>query len=118
MTKTPINTSLPRNPSVRLADKLNSTFIGKLTAKRSYKDGEQDKFVYEFEKISGDAPTTQLKDGAYREVQVDAGETVNLFGTTILNRAIDQVKIGAVLEIKYTGTGKKRLQMYDVAVIE
>lgn len=122
MGKRPLNTQLPSNPTVRLAEKLNSRFVGRyLTSKDVNISGKPSK-LYEFAAQEGDALIT-VKDGnTYREANVNPGDTVTVFGSKAIDTAMAGAVQGELIEIIFNGEkklkGGRRFNDYAVNVIE
>ena len=101
-----LTTSLPSHPTVRLVDKLNSTFTGKYAAVREVEIQGKPNRVYEFEVVRGDAPITRKQGDDYVLTQVNIGDRVTIFGTKAINQGMEQAQIGEVITFKFLG--KKR----------
>lgn len=117
-----LSTSLPNNPTVRLADKLNSTFIGKYVGSRDITLSGQPNKVYEFAVVSGDAPITKKVGEDYVEVRVSAGDIVSVFGSKAINQGMSEAQVGETISIKFTGQkrGKtgRRFNNFEMAVVD
>lgn len=123
MAKRPLNTALPTNPTVRLADKVGSRFVGRyLTSRDITIQGKANK-LHEFAALDGDALIT-IKDekGGYKEANVNEGDTVSVFGSKAIDTAVAQTKVGEVLEIIFNGEkklkGGRRFNDYAIAILE
>lgn len=111
-------------PTVRLADKTGSRFVGKFVQARSIKidNGTKNATIYEFGAVEGDALIT-VKDGnTFREADVNPGDTVTVFGSKAIDIAMAQVNPGETVEIIFNGQkklrGGRRFNDYAVAVLE
>lgn len=104
-------------PTVRLKDKEGARFIGRFLGKK--KDAVPTKrlpAIYEFAAIGGDAPIS-IKTGPkqFQTVDVNEGDTIALFGTTVLDNKLEEAEKGRVLAITYLGIPEgKAYQDYDV----
>lgn len=107
MPKRTVDTGLPTNPTVRLADKVGSRFVGEyLTVRDVTVSGKPNK-LYELAAIDGDALIT-IKDpkGGYREAEINEGDTVSLFGSKAIDIAFAQAEPGEVVELIFNGEKK------------
>lgn len=122
MVKRALSTELRSNPTVRLADKLGSRFVGKyLNSKDVTINGKSNK-LYEFAAIDGDALITVKEGGTYKEANINAGDTVTVFGSKAIDTAMVQVNSGETVEIIFNGQknlkGGRRFNDYAVAILE
>ncbi len=117
-----LNTQMQSTPTVRLADKLNSTFTGRYTASRDIEMQGKPNKVYEFAVVRGDAPITRKSGDTYVETTVSAGDLVSIFGSKAINQGMDGAKIGEVITFKFLGQkkgkGGRRFNSYDMTVEE
>lgn len=113
-------------PTVALTAKVGAIFVGKClqgrkAIKSSFKDPETGDFkmrgVYEFAIEDGDMPV-QIKVGpkAYAEVKVKVGDKVSLFPPSRLDGALDSVKVGDRVRIKYLGRDGQA-HMFDAELL-
>lgn len=118
----PLSTSLVSNPTVRLADKLNSTFVGKYVGSRDVTLGGLPNKLYEFAVVRGDAPITRKVGEDYVEVQVSIGDIVSIFGGKAINQGMSEAKEGEIISFKFTGQkkgkGGRRFNNFEMAVID
>lgn len=122
MGKRTISTELKSNPTVRLADKLGSRFVGKyLSSKDITINGKLSK-VHEFAALDGDALITVKSGSTYVEANIKQGDTVSLFGSKAIDTAIEQVKVGETLEIIFNGQrtlkGGRRFNDYAISILD
>jgi hypothetical protein len=122
MGKRVLSTELKANPTVRLADRIGSRFVGKYVASRDASYMGKPIKVHEFTAVDGDALIT-VKDGStYKEANVNQGDLVTVFGSKAIDAAILQVNAGETLEIIFNGEkklkGGRRFNDYAVAVLE
>lgn len=122
MAKRTLSTELKSNPTVRLADKLGSRFVGKYIASRDITINSKPSKLHEFAAVDGDALIT-VKDGnGYKEADVKEGDTVSVFGSKAIDTAIAQVVAGETVEIIFNGErklkGGRRFNDYAVAILE
>jgi hypothetical protein len=122
MGKRALSTELKSNPTVRLADKLGSRFVGKYIASRDITINNKPSKLHEFGAVDGDALIT-VKDGnGYKEADVKEGDTVSLFGSKAIDTAVAQVKPGEVVEFIFNGEkklkGGRRFNDIAVAILE
>lgn len=106
-------------PTVRLKE-VGNKFIGRFIGKkRDAVPSKRQPAIYEFAALGGDAPTS-IKTGpkTYQPVDVNEGDTVALFGATVLDNKLEEAKKGQVLEITYLGyPDGKAYQDYDIEVV-
>jgi len=123
MAKRSLSTELRSNPTVRLADKVGSRFVGRYLASKDIKIKNKPSKLYEFAALDGDALIT-IKDekGGYREADIKEGDTVSLFGSKALDAGIALAKVGEVLEIIFNGEKKlssgNTFNDFAIAVVE
>lgn len=122
MAKRTLSTELKSNPTVRLADKLGSRFVGKYLSTKDITIQNKPSKLHEFAAIDGDALIT-VKDGStYREANINEGDTVSVFGSKAIDTAIAQVVPGETVEIVFNGEkklkGGRRFNDYAVSIIE
>lgn len=122
MGKRALSTELKSNPTVRLADKLGSRFVGKYIGSRDITINSKPSKLHEFGAVDGDALIT-VKDGnGYKEADVKEGDTVSLFGSKAIDTAVAQVKAGEVVEFIFNGEkklkGGRRFNDIAVAILE
>lgn len=123
MGKRVLSTDIQNNPTVRLADRLNSRFVGEYIRSKSITNSNgKPQQIHELHALEGDALIT-VKDGnTYKEVEVANREVVVIFGTTAIDAAIAQVKPGEVVEFVFLGEkkikGGRRFHEYAVAILD
>lgn len=122
MAKRNLSTQLKSNPTVRLADKLGSRFVGKYIGTKDITINNKPSKLHEFNAIDGDALIT-VKDGdTYREADIKEGDVVSLFGGKAVDTAVAQANPGETLEFTFNGEkrlkGGRRFNDISVAVIE
>lgn len=122
MAKRTLSTELKSNPTVRLADKLGSRFVGKYILSRDITISGKPSKLHEFNAVDGDALIT-IKDGStYREADVKEGDVVSVFGSKAIDTAIAQVAPGETVEIVFNGEkklkGGRRFNDFAVSIIE
>lgn len=122
MAKRPLSTELKSNPTVRLADKLGSRFVGKYIGSKDITISGKPSKLHEFNAVDGDALIT-IKDGStYKEASIAEGDVVSVFGSKAIDTAIAQVVPGETLEIVFNGEkklkGGRRFNDFAIAVIE
>ena len=122
MAKRPLTTELKSNPTVRLADKLGSRFVGRYLAAKDITINSKPSKLYEFAALDGDALIT-IKDGAgYKEADVKEGDTVQVFGSSAIDTALREAKVGDTIEIIFNGEkklkGGRRFNDFALAVLE
>lgn len=122
MGKRALSTELKSNPTVRLADKLGSRFVGRYIGSKEITISGKPSQLHEFNAIDGDALIT-IKDGnTYREADIKENEVVSLFGSKAIDTAVAQVRPGEVLEFVFNGEkklkGGRRFNDIAVAVLE
>lgn len=122
MARRPLSTELKSNPTVRLADKLGSRFVGRYIASREITINNKASKLHEFNAVDGDALIT-VKDGAgYKEADVKEGDIVSLFGSVAIDTAVAQAKPGEILEFIFNGEkklkGGRRFNDIAVAILE
>lgn len=107
MPKRTVDTSLKANPSVRLADKVGSRFVGRYLSSREITVKGKPNQVHDFAALDGDALITVKDDqGGYREADIKEGDTVSLFGSKAIDTAIAESEAGNVLEFIFNGAKK------------
>lgn len=122
MAKRTLSTELKSNPTVRLADKVGSRFVGKYLASKDITINNKPSKLHEFAAIDGDALIT-VKDGnGYKEASIAEGDTVSVFGSKAIDTAIAQVVAGETVEIIFNGErklkGGRRFNDFAIAVLE
>lgn len=122
MAKRTLSTELKSNPTVRLADKLGSRFVGKYIQSKDITINNKPSKLHEFNAIDGDALIT-VKDGnGYKEASINEGDVVSVFGSKAIDTAIAQVVAGETVEIIFNGErklkGGRRFNDYAIAVLE
>lgn len=89
-----------------------TTFIGKFISAKAVKIAAVNKNLYMFEVIEGDMPTTMKVGDAYPPVDVEEGDTVQLWGCASLDRSFyddaGALRVNAGDTIKLTYEGKKK----------
>lgn len=122
MGKRTLSTELKSNPTVRLAEKVGSRFVGRYIASKDITMQGKPSKLHEFAALDGDALITVKEGNAYREASVGEGDTVSVFGSKAIDAAIVQVKPGETVEIVFNGEkklkGGRRFNDYAVAIIE
>lgn len=122
MAKRPLTTELKTNPTVRLADKLGSRFVGRYLSSKDITINSKPSKLHEFAALDGDALIT-VKDGnGYKEADVKEGDVVSVFGSSAIDTALAEAKAGEVIEIIFNGErklkGGRRFNDYALAVLE
>lgn len=122
MAKRTLSTELKANPTVRLADKLGSRFVGKYLASKDITINNKPSKLHEFAALDGDALIT-VKDGStYKEAQINEGDVVSVFGSKAIDTALLEAKVGETIEIIFNGErklkGGRRFNDFAVAVLE
>lgn len=122
MAKRTLSTELKSNPTVRLADKVGSRFVGKYLASKDITINSKPSKLHEFAALDGDALIT-VKDGnGYKEAAINEGDTVSVFGSKAIDTAIAQVVAGETVEIIFNGErklkGGRRFNDFAIAVLE
>lgn len=122
MAKRTLSTELKSNPTVRLADKLGSRFVGKFLSTKEITINSKPSKLHEFAALDGDALIT-IKDGStYKEASINEGDTVSVFGSKAIDTALAQVVAGETIEIIFNGEkklkGGRRFNDFAVSVIE
>jgi len=122
MAKRTLSTELKSNPTVRLADKLGSRFVGKYLASKDITINSKPSKLHEFAAVDGDALITIKDGGTYREADVKEGDTVSVFGSKAIDTAIAQVVPGETVEIVFNGEkklkGGRRFNDYAISILE
>lgn len=89
-----------------------TTFTGKFIAAKSVKVGIIPKNIYTFEVIDGNMPTTMKVGNEFPPVDVEVGDTVQLWGCASLDRSFydegGNLRVNAGDTIKLTYEGKKK----------
>jgi hypothetical protein len=110
-------------PSVRLTEKVGSRFVGKYIGTKTVQKGKKALTIHDLAAIEGDALIT-VKDekGGYKEADIEAGETVAMFGSYMIDQALKQVKPGETVEFVFTGVKSlangNKLNEIDISIIE
>lgn len=122
MAKRTLSTELKSNPTVRLADKLGSKFIGRYLSTKDITIQNKPSKLHEFAALDGDALITIKEGSTYREATVNSGDTVSVFGSKAIDTALAQVVAGETVEIIFNGEkklkGGRRFNDYAVSIIE
>lgn len=122
MGKRVLSTELKSNPTVRLADKLGSRFVGKYIGSKDITINSKASKLHEFSAVDGDALIT-IKDGnGYKEADVKEGDVVSVFGSKAIDTAIAQVVAGETVEIVFNGErklkGGRRFNDFAISILE
>lgn len=122
MAKRTLSTELKSNPTVRLADRIGSRFVGKYIASKDITINSKPSKLHEFNAVDGDALIT-VKDGnGYKEASIAEGDVVSVFGSKAIDTAIAQVVAGEVVEIVFNGErklkGGRRFNDFAIAILE
>lgn len=122
MGKRALSTELKSNPTVRLADKLGSRFVGKYIGSKDITISGKPSKLHEFNAIDGDALITVKEGNTYKEADIKEGDVVSLFGSKAIDTAVAQVVAGETLEFVFNGEkklkGGRRFNDIAVAVLE
>lgn len=122
MAKRTLSTELKSNPTVRLADRVGSRFVGRYLSSKDITINNKPSKLHEFAALEGDALIT-VKDGnTYREAEIAEGATVSVFGSKAIDTALLEAKVGETIEIVFNGEkklkGGRRFNDFAVAVLE
>ena len=122
MAKRTLSTELKSNPTVRLADRVGSRFVGKYVGSKDITINSKPSKLHEFNALDGDALIT-VKDGnGYKEASIAEGDVVSVFGSKAIDTAIAQVVAGETVEIIFNGErklkGGRRFNDFAIAVLE
>lgn len=95
----------PLPPIVEIKKEVGLTFVGEYVESK-----EVSEFLLHLFKIKGGTAKLSTKvDGVVKEVtEVQEDDLVAMFGTTQVNRAIEKIKPGDVVEFIYKGKGQKK----------
>lgn len=122
MAKRPLSTQLKNNPTVRLADKLGSRFVGKYIESKDITINGKPSKLHEFHAVDGDALITVKEGDTYKEAAINEGDVVSLFGGKAIDTAVAQAVPGETLEFIFNGEkklkGGRRFNDIAVAVLE
>ena len=99
---------IKNTPLVAYRDSKPGYFTGKLIGcKRNV--GENNKTVWKFSVVDGDLPTKIKVDKDFIDVDVQPGDTVDMWGSTILDSLLSKAEVGETVKINYEGKGKKQV---------
>jgi hypothetical protein len=91
---------------------VGTKFTGKFISTKNVKVGLVAKNIYTFEVIDGDMPTTMKVGNEFPPVDVEVGDTVQLWGCASLDRSFfddaGNLRVNAGDTIKLTYEGKKK----------
>lgn len=122
MTKKPLSTQSKTTPIVRLTEKVGSTFLGRYKGVRDVEIRGKNIKVYEFAALDGDAPLVIKQGDALVEAEVNEGDTVAVFGTAAIDRAMEQAEPEQVLEFVFNGKkplkGGRSFNDFSISVID
>lgn len=122
MAKRPLSTELKSNPTVRLADKVGSRFVGRYLTSRDITINGKVSKLHEFAALDGDALITVKSGGTYVEANIKQGDTVSLFGSKAIDTAVEQVKTGETVEFIFNGQrslkGGRRFNDISVSILD
>ena len=111
MAKTKINTAVASEPlpNVVLTEKEGSKVVGVLKRKFESKT-YPGSFSYLIHVEDTNAPTRLFDRDTetVQDVELAAGDLAWLKGSSVLNRALEQINDGEKIEIVYTGKGEKK----------
>lgn len=122
MGKRALSTELKSNPTVRLADKLGSRFVGKYIGSKDITIQNKPSKLHEFNAVDGDALITIKEGNGYKEASIAEGDVVSVFGSKAIDTALLEAKVGETIEIIFNGEkklkGGRRFNDFAVAVLE
>lgn len=122
MGKRTLSTELKNNPTVRLADRLGSRFVGRYIGSKDITIKSKPSKLHEFNALEGDALITVKEGDAYKEASISEGDVVSVFGSVAIDTALSEAKAGETIEIVFNGQKKtksgNKFNDYAVAVLE
>lgn len=114
------NSKFVKVPSVNFRNAAGKSFTGKklsegreIKAKKGYA-----LFVYPFAAEDGDAPIQLNQDGTYVDVDINKGDTVEVFASKTLHEKLKLAKVNDTVKILYAGkaVGSKGGEFNDFKV--